>query len=316
MSEPIAASFSFRFPNAHDGESLRHMEFGLRNFLCTVIVFAMLFATPPARAQNAATGEAEAQRCEERIASVKREVLNKYNDAIAELQGQLQKAADLEGALAVRTERERVKKDDALSEELFVQEPKALRALQQQHVAKMRELIGALVGESVPKLIELKKQLTVAGKLDEAVTVRAAIERLQNDHLPIAKPASGDLVSADVLLTAYAADRGRADKTYKGQKITVHGLVGGFRQDPNDPKHYVVFLTRAAGGSGGWVQCAFNTDAIRCREEKQFNASTLVIANKEGDILARVQTGQTMDIRGTCEGFEEVVHLTKCELPK
>ena len=281
-----------------------------------VLALALLIAPRAARAQGLPAAEAEAQRCEERIASVKREVLNKYGDALGELQAQLQKSADLEGALTVRTERERVKKDDVLSEEQFAQEPKALRALQQQQVAKMRELIATLVGESVPKLVELKKQLTVAGRLDEAVTVREAIERLQNDHVPIAKPIAGEIVAADTLLTAYAADRGRADKTYKGQKITVHGLVGGFRQDPSDTKHYVVFLTRAGGGTAGWVQCAFNGNELRCREEKQFNTNTLIISNKEGETLARVQTGQTMDIRGLCEGFEEVVHLAKCELPK
>ena len=248
---------------------------------------------------------------------MKRDILNKYTDALAELQAQLQKAADLDGALAVRGERERLKAEDVLSEAQFVQEPKALRAIQQQHVTKMRELIAGLVGESVPKLVELKKTLTVAGRLDEAVTVRAAIERLQNDHVPIAKPSAGEVVAADALLTAYAADRARADKTYKGQKITVRGLVGGFRQDPADTKHYVVFLTRAGGGStAGWVQCAFNGNDLRCREEKQFNINTLIISGKDGDTLARVQTGQTMEIRGVCEGFEEVVHLTKCELPK
>jgi hypothetical protein len=286
------------------------------NFLPTILALNLLLTPMSAWAQGVAAGEAEAQRCEDRIASVKRDVLNKYTDALAELQAQLQKGADLEGALAVRAERERVKKEDVLSEEQFVQEPKALRALQQQQVARMRELIAALVGESVPKLIELKKQLTVAGKLDEAVTVRAAIERLQNDHVPIAKVTAGDIVPADVLLTAYAADRARADKTYKGQKITVHGLVGGFRQDPNDAKHYVIFLTRSTGGNGGWVQCTMNAESLRCREEKQFNANTLIISSKEGDTLARVQTGQTMDLRGVCEGFEEVVHLTKCELLK
>jgi hypothetical protein len=297
--------------NAQSNEDLK-----TSNFLSATLALHLLFAPAATRAQGVAAGEAEAQRCEDRIASVKRDVLGKYNDALTDLQAQMQKVADLEGALAVRTERERVQKEEVLSEEQFVQEPKGLRALQQQHVAKMRELIGALVAESVPKLIELKKQLTVAGKLDEAVTVRAAIERLQNDHVPIAKPTAGDIVPAEVLLTAYAADRARADKTYKTQKITVHGLVGGFRQDPSDTKHYVVFLTRPAGGSGGWVQCTFNNDNLKCREEKQFNTNTLVITGKDGDLLARVQSGQTMDIRGICEGFEEVVHLTKCDLPK
>jgi hypothetical protein len=293
-----------------------HEDLKTLNFPLVLLALHLLPVLAVARAQGVTAGEAEAQRCEDRIASVKRDVLGKYTDALTDLQAQLQKAADLEGALAVRAERERVRKDDVLSEEQFVQEPKALRALQQQQVGKMRELIGALVAESVPKLIELKKQLTVAGKLDEALTVRAAIERLQNDHVPIAKPAADDIVPADALLTAYAADRARADKTYKDQKITVRGLVGGFRQDPADTKHYVVFLTRAAGGSGGWVQCAFNGDGLRCREEKQFNTSTLIISGKDGDTLARVQSGQTMDIRGICEGFEEVVHLTKCDLPR
>ena len=286
-------------------------------FRVLALALVILSRAPGALAQGVPAAEAEAQRCQDRIASVKRDVLSKYSDALGEMQAQFQKAADLDAALAVRTERVRLKAEDVLSEAQFVQEPKTLRALQQQHVTKMRELIAGLVGESVPKLVELKKTLTVAGKLDEALAVRTAIEQLQNDHVPIAKPSAGEVVGADVLLTAYAADRARADKTYKGQKITVRGIVGGFRQDPGDAKHYVVFLARAgASGASGWVQCAFNGGELRCREEKQFNINTLIISSKDGDTLARVQTGQTMEIRGMCEGFEEVVHLTKCELPK
>ena len=269
----------------------------------------------PASTPGLPVAEAEASRCEDRIASVKREILGKYADALAELQVQFQKAADLDGALATRAERERLAKEPQLSEAQFVAEPKGLRAVQQQHVAKMRELIGALVGESVPKLLELKRQLTVAGRLDEAIAVRSAIERLQNDHLPIAKPDADTIVPANDLLTAYAADRARADKTYKGQRIIVRGIVGGFRPDPTDPNnHHLVYLTRGTGA--GWVQCAFNSGDVRCREEKQFNNTFLVISNKSGDTVARLQIGQSADIRGTCEGFEEIVRLSKCEVAR
>jgi hypothetical protein len=290
---------------------------GARAFLrlrFAALVFALAFTVGGAAlAQGVAVADAEAARCEERIASVKRDVLGKYEDALAELQTQFQKAGDLENALAVRAERERARKEGVLTEAQFATEPKSLRALQQAHIAKMRELIAALVGESVPKLVEMKKQLTIAGRLDEAVSVRSAIERLQNDHLPIAKPESGATLPVNDLLTAYGADRTRADKTYKGQKLVVRGMLGGFRQDPADPKHYLVFLTRSSGG--GWVQCAFNGDA-RCREEKQFNTTFLIVTGKDGEQPARLQTGQTVDIRGTCEGFEEVVRMTKCEIAR
>jgi tRNA_anti-like len=279
------------------------------------VAAALLLGWPSVRAQNLVTAEAEASKCEDRIASVKRDLLGKYEDALADLQAQFQKAADLDGALAIRGERERLKKEQVLSEGQFVQEPKALRAIQQQHVAKLRELIAGLVNESVPRLVELKKALTVAGKLDEAITVRAAIERLQNENVPISKPEAGSVVPAETLLTAYAADRARADKTYKGQRLIVRGIVGGFRPDATENRPYLIYLTRPGTGNGGWVQCTFNGD-IRCREEKQFNTATLVIVGKEGEILARLQAGQTIDIRGICEGFEETVRFVKCELPR
>ena len=265
-------------------------------------------------AQELTTGELEAQKCEERIASVQRDVLGRYDDALQELQLGMQKAADLEGALAIRAERQRVAKQQALTSNDLVNEPKALRALQTQTLTKMQELVAQLVGDTLPKLVEHKRALTIAGKLDEAVAVRAAIERLQNNHVPLNRPEPGSIVTADVLLQAYAADRARADKTYKGQKITVRGVVGGFRQDPADSKSFLVYL---ASTSGGWVQCAFGAGEFRFREEQQFNTSSLVIIPKANEAgLARVQKGQPAEIRGVCEGLDEMVRLARCEIAR
>lgn len=282
------------------------------------LLTALLLATAPVSlfAQAAPSpAESEAQKCEERIASVRRDVLGKYEDSLGELQLTMQKAADLEGALAVRAERQRVKTTGSLSEKDYVNEPKALRALQTQSVTRMRDLINALVQETMPRLVEFKKSLTVAGKLDEAVAVRAAIERLQNDHVPLVRADSGSVVPAETLLLAYAGDRGRADKTYKGQKINVRGVFGGHRQDPADSKLYQIFLT---GGSGsGWVQCSFSASEYRFREDKTaFGAVSFVITTKDGDTSVRLQKGQTVEIRGVCGGLDEVVRLDRCELPK
>ena len=282
---------------------------------------ALALSLSPLRAapnpvSSANLGETEALKCEEKIASVSRDVLGKYEDGLGELLNNLQKAADLEGALTVRAERARVAQEHTLSERNFVAEPKALRTLQAQQVAKLQELVGQVVAETLPKLIELKKSLTVAGKLEDAVAVRTAIEKLQNSHVPVARADAGSTVPAEALLLAYSGDRGRADKTYKGQKITVRGIVGGYRQDPADAKFYDVFLAGATGS--GFVQCAFSTNEFRFREEKNaFGAVTLVIVPKDSDnATVRIQKGQSLDIRGQCEGLDEMVRLGRCEVPK
>lgn len=276
-----------------------------------LIITALLLPVVLA-AQAPSAGEAEAQKCEDKIAVVQRDVLNKYDDALTELQLTVQKTGDLEGALAVRAEKQRFAKDGFLTDKQFVGEPKALRALQTLTVAKMQELSAQLVNETVPKLIEFKKSLTVAGRLDEAVAVRGAIERLQNGFVPVSRADAGATVPAETLLTAYAGDRARADKTYKGQKIVVRGVVGGFRQDPADAKNYLVYLTGGTGG--GWVQCAFPASEFTFREDTQFNTAVLVITSKEKDPkTTRLQKGAAADVRGQCDGLDEVVRLSKCE---
>ncbi len=278
--------------------------------LASIVVFAAL--APASWAQSATAGEAEAQKCEERIASVQRDVLGKYDDSLAELQTTLQKSADLEGALTVRGERQRLAKEQTLSDKDFVAEPKALRSLQTQTAGRMQDLVTQLVSEAVPKLVELKKQLTVAGKLDDAVTVRTAIEKLQNTYLPATPIDPAATVPADTLIVAYGGDRLRADKIYKGQKFAVRGVVGAYRQDPVDAKNYQVFLT--GGTSGGWVQCTFHGGENRFREEKAaYNVPVLVIIGKDGETV-RLQKGVSIAVRGHCDGWDEVVRLSKCEV--
>jgi hypothetical protein len=174
------------------------------------------------------------------------------------------------------------------------------------------ELTSALVNETVPKLIEMKKSLTIAGKLDDAVAVRTLIETLQGDHLRIEKPVANAVVPADTVIQAYSADRNRADKTYKGARMTVRGTVGAFRPDPNDPKNYVVYVK--GGSNSGWVGCYFNGGSLKFREEKLVTPNQLILFQRDGDIVARLQVNKTVDIRGECDGFEDVVRLSKCEV--
>ena len=281
------------------------------------ILFASLFLAMPLVAQikptAAGIGEAEALKVEDRIATVRRDLLGKYDMALGELQIQFQKAADLEAALTVRAERTRLQEEQVLSEHNYAKEPKTLRTLQTTTVTRMQELVSGVVNESLPKLVEYKKQLTVEGKLDDAIAVRQAIERLQNANVPITKVEPGSMVPAETLLQAYSADRGRADKTYKGVRFVARGVMGGYRVDPNDATNLLVYVSPANGT--GWVQCSFSTAKWRYREDK-FGANTLlVLIPREGNEI-RIAKGGAIDVLGDCTGRDEMVKLAKCDVPR
>ncbi len=258
-------------------------------------------------------GDAELQKCEERIASVQREILGRYETLLGELQEGFQKGADLEGAVAVRTERQRITREPVLSEQHLLAEPRSVRALQQQMITKQQELITTVVQESLPRLIEQKRALTIAGRLDEAVALRAAIERLQNSHLPLVRPDVATVIPAETLLQIYTANRARADQVYKGQRVTVRGILGGFRPDAADATRVAVYVTSPTG-AGGWLECSFQAPDYLVREEKQFNATFITFVQKGNATPIRMQKGQTIEVRGVCEGWDELVRISKSEL--
>lgn len=281
----------------------------------TSILFALTLACSAQVATPTAAnvGEAEAQKVEDRIATVRRDILGKYETSLGDLQLQLQKAADLEGALAVRAERTRLTAEQALSEKNFVNEPKSLRTLQQTMVSKMHDLVAGVVSDSLPKLIDYKKQLTIDGRLDDALAVKHAIERLQNANVPISRAEAGSIVSAEALVQAYSADRSRADKTYKGVRLVARGVMGGYRIDPNDAKTLVVYLSPQSGA--GWVQCSFNLANWRYREDKIAAGVFLVLIAKDGSEV-RLGRGTQVDILGDCTGWDEMVKLVKCDVSR
>jgi len=285
----------------------------MKRLLLIFALAAQVRAQHVAIPSGASLGEGEAKKIEERIATVRRDLLSKYETQLGELQLQLQKLADLEGAIAVRDERTRAHAEQALSDANFVTEPKSLRTLQQTTLGKMNDLVSGVVAESLPKLVELKKQLTVDGRLDDALAVRQCIERLQNANVPIRRAEAGGMVPAETLLRAYGADRTRADMTYKDVRIAVRGVVAGYKLDPANGKSLLVFLS--GGTTAGWVQCAFNLAQWRYREDRSASGPVLVLIPKDGSEV-RISKGAQMDILGDCTGWDEMVKLTKCDVPR
>jgi hypothetical protein len=174
-------------------------------------------------------------------------------------------------------------------------------------------LVAGVVAESLPKLIEYKKQLTVEGKLDEALAVKHAIERLQNANVPVTRTEAGAIVPAEAVMHAYAADRARADKTYKGVRFVVRGLVAGYRIDPGDARTMQVFLSPP--NTNGWVQCGFSLSQYRYREDRIGNLNHLVLISKDGT-ENRLTKGLQADILGDCQGWDEMVKFGKCDVAR
>ncbi len=244
-----------------------------------VLSFALLNKQPAIAQGNLVDGaQAEVDRSERRIREVRVEIGNRYEKRLAELRVIYQKAADLENALAVRAEEQRVvaEAEHPLEGRHLVEEPRLLKEAQTELLSKQGEMVAQIVQESVPKLVELKKALTVAGKLDEATEVRGLIQRLQEANSPAQRLPNNAQVTAEEVAQAYQSARERADKMYRGPRLLVRGKVAGVRPDPAEPGAFTLVLF--GGADGTLVDCAFSMAEYRVREERAGAAVVYVVA--------------------------------------
>jgi hypothetical protein len=105
-----------------------------------------------ARAQTVAAGESEAAKCLDRIAAVERKSSESTRIVSENCSFSFKGRRPGRGS-GGRNERRRLKAEHRLTEKHLVNEPRALRTLQQQSVSKIAELTAALVNETVPKLV-------------------------------------------------------------------------------------------------------------------------------------------------------------------
>jgi hypothetical protein len=261
--------------------------------------------------------QAELERCERNIKAVRVEIGNRYEKKLTELRASFQKAADLEGALAVRAEEQRIlsEPEKPLESRNVVEEPRSLRDVQTELIGKQSEMIAQIVVEAVPKLVEMKKTLTVAGKLDEAVEVRSAIQRLQDATSPPQRIPANSQVSVEDVYQAYQSSRERADKIYRGVKVLLRGRVAGVRPDPREPGALALVLF--GGVEGALVDCAFPVGDYRVREERQGQSVVYVVAHGNNDSGAlRVQRGGVAEFAARCDGSDGGLRFSGCGLPR
>jgi hypothetical protein len=290
-----------------------------RLLLLVLAASSLQLAEPKARAQMLAKDivQTELDRCERNMKAVRTEIGNRYEKKLQELRASFQKAADLEGALAVRSEEQRIASEPErpLEARHLVEEPRGLKEVQAELLSKQSEMIAQIVLEAVPKLVEMKKTLTIAGKLDEAVEVRSAIQRLQDATTPAQRLPNGAFVSAEEVYQSYQSSKERADKIYRGVKLLLRGRVAGIRPDPREPG--AVTLVLYGGLEGALVDCAFPQGEYRVREERQGQSIVYVVGHTNNDSGAlRVQRGAVAEFMGRCDGSDGGIRFSGCSLPR
>jgi hypothetical protein len=257
----------------------------------------------------------ELQRCETLAKGIRGDTVERYQKKLTELRLGFQKAGDLESALILRAEEQRVAAEQSLDTSHLVEEPRSLREAQESFLQKQVELIERVVGDTLPKLGALKKDLTVAGRLDEAVEVRSAISKLQNTTAPAQRLSAGTQASVEDVFQAYQINRERAERMYKGVKLLASGKVLGIRPDSRDPSNAVLVL--AGGADGAFVDCAFSPQDYRVREERQGPNLFFVISHSNPNLAGlRLQRGQLVELTGKCEGWDGALRFSGCTIPK
>jgi hypothetical protein len=127
-----------------------------------------------------------------------------YGDALKALAQTLQGAGDLDGVLAVKKEVERFEEEKAIPEGAVAADCKALRELQLKW-QKMPETISVnkskkivpLSRSHIAAIEKVKKQLTMQGKVDDAVEAKNEIERVRT---------SAEVTAAEFVLTCAGID--------------------------------------------------------------------------------------------------------------
>ena len=288
-----------------------------RLFLGLLMVTAWFALGGPLNAQlsPADVVRLELQRCETMVKGIRSDTVERYQKKLTELRLGFQKAGDLESSLILRAEEQRVAAEQSLDSSHISEEPRSLRELQESLLQKQMELIGQVVGDTLPKLATLKRDLTVAGRLDEAVEVRSAIAKLQGASAPAQRLSAGTPVSVEDVFQAYQINRERAEKMYKGVKLLASGKVLGIRPDIRDPSNLVLVL--AGGGDGTLVDCAFVANDYRLKEERQGPNLFFVLSHANPNLPSlRLQRGQSVELMGRCEGWEGALRFSGCTIPK
>ncbi len=131
-----------------------------------------------------------AQKCDQEVQARMEQISKDYVRELADLMDTFRLRGDLEKALAVRKEIERFETGKSLEPRYLVEIPIQLRELQQKFLAAPKKAADEIAKGKVATLEETKRKLTIDGKLDDAIVVKAEIDKILKKY-GVVNPAGG-----------------------------------------------------------------------------------------------------------------------------
>ena len=118
--------------------------------------------------------------CEEAIRQKRVALQAQYVGELEALEKSFQAKGALEDLFASKGERERFLNGGMIDESNFVESPAELLALQSKHLDLQAQVSLTVAEEMLKSLEQMKQRLTIEGNLEQALTVKKDIERLNN----------------------------------------------------------------------------------------------------------------------------------------
>ncbi len=122
-------------------------------------------------------------RCDDEIRKQSAPIRERYQEDLDALAKSYQAQGDLDNLLAVKSEQERFSKSAKIDLPDIVRTPQKLRELQEKYRESFSKTARSVARQHVADLEELKRTLTVDGKLDEAIAVQSQIRALKQKYM-------------------------------------------------------------------------------------------------------------------------------------
>lgn len=253
------------------------------------------------------------QACEALVQTDQKKNHLLYEKELKEMLTEFQMEGNLEAYLAVREEIRRFERDPTLHSSNLVDFPEELRFLQLEHIRLDLEIVADAVLGFSELLNPKKRELTIAGKIDEAIVVMNQVSTIREKFKPqldeLRDQLSVDIIpiSAENLAKAYARNENRANRMYMGKTVRVTGNVRRIDQSLTDRYDYKIELT--AGEHRVPVVVTLNTKGEKKKPDLTGIGSNQQFILMDGEDKLTLRVGMKITVDGICQGSHVGVQI-------
>jgi hypothetical protein len=286
---------------------------------CSLLGFFFLATSLiPAEAQDASL-----KACQDEVAKSLAQLNQDYKNSLRELLREFQNVGDLDSFLVVREEITRFDKSPQIAASNIVKEPELLSILQMDCQSSCYEGTNKIVKRHINTLTPTQISLTRAGKIDEAVAVRAKVRAIQAAYKDsLAWDTTSRLaprtykVASESLIMGFSRTEALAQRLFQDRRLLVSGVIGKLDRDFAHGDLFNVYFS-SPEGFDMQVQFSFKTSEVEVKRA-QVGGQEVAVFTKKGDKEKgplTLKPGMSLEIEGRCEGKHLNVNLVEVSIP-